>query len=197
MKHLSDEELMSIVQAGDFSPASELYDRYSRRIYNFAYRFLKNSESAEDATQEVFAKMIKHASQFRGGAKLSTWLFSITANHCRDYLRKAENKVLKEGEDVLFSLPAPAELSPLRNLERQEDKEMTEKMIQEALMLLLPDQREVILLSRFQGLSYAEIAQIAGCSEGAVKSRAFRAMEVLKQALAGDAQGGNQCLNVV
>ena len=75
MKHLSDQELMRLVQAGDFSPASEIYDRYSSRIYNFAYRFLRNSEAAEDATQEVFVKMLKHANQFHGDAKLSTWLF--------------------------------------------------------------------------------------------------------------------------
>jgi RNA polymerase sigma factor (sigma-70 family) len=192
MKHLSDQELMSIVQAGDFAPASELYDRYSSRIYNFAYRFLKNSEAAEDATQEVFVKMMKHANQFHGGAKLSTWLFSITANWCRDFLRKAENRA-KEGEDVLISLPAPAELSPERHLERRED----ELRIQKALTLLSPDQREAILLSRYQGMSYAEIAQISGCSEGAVKTRVFRAMEVLKKALTGDARGGNRCLNVM
>jgi len=197
MKHLSDEELMSIVQAGDFSPASELYDRYSGRIYNFAYRFLRNSESAEDATQEVFMKMIKHANQFHGDARFSTWLLAITGNLCRDYLRKAENKMKKEGEDVLITLPAPAERSPHRNLERQEDKKMNEKIIQEALMLLPPDQREVVLLSRFQGLTYAEIAQVAGCSEAAVKAKAFRAMDLMKKAFAGDSRGGDQCLNVV
>src|SRR3954449_2449005 len=134
MKHLSDQELMSIVQAGDFSPASEIYDRYSSRIYNFAYRFLKNSEAAEDATQEVFVKMLKHAGQFHGGAKLSTWLFSITANWCRDYLRKAENRS-KEGEDVLVTLPAPLEQSPDRNLEQRENEER----IQRALKALTPE----------------------------------------------------------
>jgi len=92
MKHLSDQELMSIVQAGDFGPASELYDRYSSRIYNFAYRFLKKQRGGGRRDQEVFVKMMKHANQFHGGAKLSTWLFSITANWCRDYLRKAENR---------------------------------------------------------------------------------------------------------
>jgi len=61
MKHLSDQELMRIVQAGDFSPASEIYDRYSARSYNFAFRFLRNSDAAEDAVQEVFVKMLKHA----------------------------------------------------------------------------------------------------------------------------------------
>ena len=192
MKHLSDQELMRIVQAGDFSPASEIYDRYSSRIYNFAYRFLKNSEAAEDATQEVFVKMLKHANQFHGDAKLSTWLFSITANWCRDYLRKADNKS-KESDDVLVTLPAPSEFSPERTLEQREN----ERRIQKALGALTPEQREAILLSRYQGLSYAEIAQISGCSEGAVKTRVFRAMETLKKALGGDASGGERCLTAI
>jgi RNA polymerase sigma-70 factor (ECF subfamily) len=192
MKHLSDQELMRIVQAGDFSPASEIYDRYSARIYNFAFRFLRNSEAAEDAVQEVFVKMLKHANQFHGDAKLSTWLFSITANWCRDYLRKAENKS-KDGDEVLVTLPTSPELSPERNLERREN----ERMIQRALASLTAEQREAILLSRYQGLSYAEIAQIAGCSEGAVKTRVFRAMETLKKALSGDARGGDRCLTAL
>src|SRR5438132_11332480 len=192
MKHLSDQELMRIVQAGDFSPASEIYDRYSSRIYNFAYRFLKNSEAAEDATQEVFVKMLKHANQFHGDAKLSTWLFSITANWCRDYLRKADNRA-KDSEDVLVTLPAPSEFSPDRTLEQRENQ----LRIQKALTALTPEQREAILLSRYQGLSYAEIAQISGCSEGAVKTRVFRAMETLKKALATEASGGDRCLNAI
>ncbi len=191
MKHLSDQELMRIVQAGDFSPASEIYDRYSSRIYNFAFRFLRNSEAAEDATQEVFVKMLKHANQFHGDAKLSTWLFSITANWCRDYLRKADNKT-KESDDVLVTLPAPGE-SPERNLEQREN----EQRVRKALAALTPEQREAILLSRYQGLSYAEIAQISGCSEGAVKTRVFRAMETLKKALSGDSRGGSRCLNAM
>lgn len=192
MKHLSDQELMRIVQAGDFSPASEIYDRYSGRIYNFALRFLRNPEAAEDATQEVFVKMLRHANQFHGDAKLSTWLFSITANWCRDYLRKADNKP-KDSDDVLVTLPAPSENSPDRDLERRE----SEQLVRRALETLTEEQREAILLSRYQGLSYAEIAQIAGCSEGAVKTRVFRAMETLKKTLAGDARGGDRWLNVV
>ena len=191
MNHLSDQELMRIVQSGDYSPASEIYDRYSGRIYNFAFRFLKNAEAAEDATQEVFVKMIKHANQFHGDAKLSTWLFSITANWCRDYLRKADNKS-KESDDVLVTLPAPAELAPDRSYEQREDA----LRVRRALESLTAEQREAILLSRYQGLSYAEIAQIAGCSEGAVKTRVFRAMETLKKTLMGEARGGDECLNV-
>jgi RNA polymerase sigma factor (sigma-70 family) len=185
MKHLSDQELMKLVQAGDLSPAGEIFDRYSARIYNFTFRFLKSSQAAEDATQEVFLKMLKHAQQFHGDAKLSTWLFSIAANLCRDYLRKSDNKA-KEPEETLISLPALTD-SPELTLEKRED----EQRVQRALGLLTPEQREAILLSRYQGLSYAEIAQIAGCSEGAVKTRVFRAMETLKKALTGDVSGGN------
>lgn len=192
MKHLTDQELMRVVQAGDLSPASEIYDRYSSRIYNFAYRFLRNSEAAEDATQEVFVKMLKHANQFHGDAKLSTWLFSITANWCRDYLRKADNKA-KDSDDVLVTLPAPSDQSPERNLERRE----SEQRIKKALGALTPEQREAILLSRYQGLSYAEIAQISGCSEGAVKTRVFRAMETLKKALSSEGRGGDRCLTAL
>ncbi len=192
MKSLSDQELMRIVQAGDFSPASEIYDRYSTRIYNFTYRFLRNSEAAEDATQEVFVKMLKHANQFNGEAKLSTWLFSIAANWCRDYLRKGDNKP-KDSDEVLVTLPAAASESPLHRLEQRENQ----VRIQKALAILTPDQREAILLSRYQGLSYAEIAQISGCSEGAVKTRVFRAMETLKKTLAGEGSGGERCLTAL
>jgi RNA polymerase sigma-70 factor (ECF subfamily) len=136
--------------------------------------------------------MLKHASQYNGEAKLSTWLFSITANLCRDYLRKSENKT-KESDEILVGLPASRELGPERYLERRE----SERIIQRALEVLTPDQREAILLSRYQGMSYAEIAQIAGCSEGAIKTRVFRAMEVLKKTLMGETSEGDQCLNVV
>jgi RNA polymerase sigma-70 factor (ECF subfamily) len=191
MSHLSDQELMKLLQGGDLTPAGEIFDRYSARIYNFTYRFLKNSEAAEDATQEVFVKMIRYASQFHGDAKLSTWLFSIAANHCRDHLRKADNRT-KESEETLLTLAAPNDAP-----DREVEKKQTEAMVQRALALLTPEQREAILLSRYQGLSYAEIAKIAGCSEGAVKTRVFRAMETLKKALTREDAGGERCLNAL
>jgi len=191
MIHLSDQELMALVQAGDYAPASVLFDRYSSRIYNFAYRFLRNNEAAEDATQEVFMKMMNRAHQFNGEAKLSTWLFSITANLCRDYLRKADNKS-KEDEDTLMSIPSSDD-SPEELLAQRQEAER----VRRALDMLTPEQKEAILLSRYQGLSYQEIAQISGCSEGAVKTRVFRAMEALKRILIEDATGDGRCLNAL
>jgi RNA polymerase sigma-70 factor (ECF subfamily) len=194
MKHLDDQELMRRVQSGDFSPVSEIYDRYAPRLYNFAYRFLRNSEGAEDAVQETFMRLMKNAKQFNRDAKLGTWLFAITANWCRDFLRKADNRP-KESDEVLVGLPASHEYSPHRRLEARE----VERRLERALSRLEPEAREVILLFKFQGFSHAEIAQVAGCSEGAVKLRVFRAMKALKEVLApaGDASGGDECLNVM
>ncbi|MEA2463903.1 MAG: hypothetical protein QOJ98_1650 [Acidobacteriota bacterium] len=193
MKHLSDQQLMLIVQGGDYSPASEIYDRYSSRIYNFAYRFLRNAEAAEDAMQDVFIKMMKRANQYNGESKLSTWLFSITANHCVDFLRKVENKITKETEDVLIELPGPSELAPDKQLEQRD----AETQVEELLGMLTPDQRQAILLARYQGLSYAEIAQVVGSSEGAVKTRIFRGMEAMKRILLAKKREEAQCLNAM
>lgn len=194
MKHLDDQELMRRVRSGDYSPVSEIYDRYASRLYNFAYRFLRNREGAEDAVQETFMRMIKNSSQFHPDGKLTTWLFAITANWCRDFLRKADNRP-KESSDVLLGAPAPADYSPHRRLEVRE----VERQLERALSKLEPDAREVIVLFKYQGFSHAEIAQIAGCSEGAVKLRVFRAMKALKEALAptGSENGGDECLNVM
>lgn len=183
LKRLTDQELMDLVQAGDFTPASEIYDRYSKRVYNYSYRFLLDREAAEDATQEVFVKMMRHANQFRSGATLLTWLLAITGNHCRDQLRSLRKRPV-HGEDGLELVPASDEASPERQLQRHD----TQRIVQEALTLLSADQREAIVLSRYEGCTYAQIALISGCSEGAVKTRVFRAMNVLKKALTGDAQ---------
>lgn len=192
MKHLSDQELMRIVQAGDLSPASEIYDRYHKHLYNFAFRFLRNSQAAEDAVQEVFMKVIKHAKSYKNEAKFSTWLYSITANWCRDYMRRWDNK-RKESDSVLMTLPASHEYSPERKLENRQNEER----ILNALSVLNEEQRMAILLSRYQGLTYLEIAQISGCSEGAIKTRVFRAMEILKKSLSTETPEGPQCLTAM
>ena len=120
----------------------------------------------------------------------------ITGLHSRRHeaelrLKAAETNLVRL-DDVLVTLPAN-DLSPERNLEQREN----EQRVRRALDALTPEQREAILLSRYQGLSYAEIAQIAGCSEGAVKTRVFRAMETLKKVLTGQAGGGDRCLNAI
>jgi len=99
----------------------------------------------------------------------------------------------KESDDTLVRIADEAVVTADRQIEMREDQVRVRK----ALMQLTSEQREAILLSRYQGLSYAEIAEIAGCSEGAVKTRVFRAMESLKKILVLDGEGGEQWLNAV
>ncbi|HEY0159679.1 MAG TPA: RNA polymerase sigma factor [Thermoanaerobaculia bacterium] len=179
MKHLTDQELMKIVQAGDYSPASELYDRHSKWIYNFASRILRNPELAEDATQEVFLRMIRHAHTFKDNASLRTWLYAITSNWCRDYFRRADNQAVKEGDEVLATLQAPFAERPDQRIEQSS----TARMVKAALDKLTHDQREAIVLARYHEMSHDEIAKVVGCSVGAVKTRIFRAMESLRNIL--------------
>lgn len=194
MTHLSDEELMQIVQTGDLSPVDELYRRYSPRLYTYAYRFMTNREAAEDATQETFIRMVKYARQFNpGAARLATWLFAITANICRDRLRGGKKRPTVSDEVLAFMPADPEESSPERRMEAKQFY----GHIQNALDALRPDEKEVILLVKYHGFSHAEVAQVAGCSENAVKVRLCRAMKALKEKLAptNAAGGGDQCLN--
>ncbi len=179
MKHLTDQELMRIVQAGDYSPGAEIYDRYSTRIYNFAWRFLRNEALAADATQEVFLRMLKHANSFRENSSLPTWLFAITANWCRDYCRRIDNRTPNEPDDILQNMPADELDGPERRAERTESA----RIVADALASLKAEQREAIILARYQDMSHSEIAKIAGCSVGAVKARIFRGMELMREYL--------------
>jgi RNA polymerase sigma factor (sigma-70 family) len=179
MKHLTDHELMKIVQAGDHSPASELYDRYSKRIYNFAWRMLRNADLAEDATQEAFLRMIRYANTYKENSSVGTWLFAITANWCRDHFRRLPNRTPTETDDVLVTLPASGEDSPDRRYEQGANA----RLVKKALDNLSHDQREAITLARYNEMSHADIAVIAGCSVGAVKTRIFRGLEAMRHYL--------------
>lgn len=186
LKHLTDQQLMKIVQAGDPTPASELYDRYSKRIFNFASRMLRNSELAEDATQEVFLRMIRYANTYKENSSVATWLFAITANWCRDYFRRGVNKAPMETDHELAALPASGENSPDRRFEQGANA----RLVKEALDHLTHDQREAITLARYNELPHADIALIAGCSVGAVKTRIFRGLEAMRHYLTAKDQIG-------
>lgn len=180
MKHLTDQELMEIVQAGDISPGAEIYDRYSDRIYNFARGLLRNDALAAEATQETFLKVLKHANTFRAraGSSVSTWMFTIARNCCLDHLRRPENKQPKESDDALLDAPSIHD-----GPDRQVEQDWHASLVDEALGSLGHEVREAILLFRYREMSHAEIARVVGCSVGAAKARVFRGMELMRRYL--------------
>ena len=167
---------MMKVKDGDLDKLGLLFERYNRPLYSFFYRKTFESQLSEDLVQSVFERMLKYRTTYSGTGSFTTWMFSIARNahidHYRKEKRRKEDEILDE-ERIPGEVPAGyAEMD-----ERNQKKVLLEKAIEQ----LDEEKREVVLLSRFEGLRYQEIAEIQGVTESAVKVRMFRAMKDLKQ----------------
>ena len=186
MKHLSDQELMRIVQGGDYSPASEIYDRYSGRIYNFAFRFLKNAEAAEDAVQECYLRALRHFDSYRGPA-MKPWLLTILRNVCKsEFARRSAAAVSSEMNDEHAEDPPPIWQEPQPSPEAQLLQRRDGETIRRLVAALPPPFREAVVLRDINNLSYREIAEVAGIPVGTVMSRLARARSMLRAAWNGE-----------
>jgi RNA polymerase sigma-70 factor (ECF subfamily) len=172
-----DYALLRRVARDDEDALAELIRRHQSRLYQIAYRLLKDPLEAEDALQEVFLKVYEHASTFEPRGTVSAWLNRITANHCLNLLRQRRPAQSLDQEEAP-SLPDPG-ASPLEILEEQD---LGRRL--EAVLARLPEnQRRALMLKRFGGLSYQEIATEMGLSAAAVDGLLKRARQFLKQAL--------------
>ena len=184
---LTDHSLVERCRANDDAAFGEVVTRYKAKIYNYVYRMTGSSEDAEDLTQEVFIRMYTSIDSFRGQSSLNTWLFRIAGNLCIDRFRRSKNRTpafsLDEpvSDDIRTHEVADETYAPHRLLE---NVEMAEQ-IQAALAKLPEKLRATLLLHDIEGLPYEEIAQIAGCPLGTVKSRLFNARMQLRQHLSG------------
>ncbi len=175
---VSDVGCLRRVRAGDPSGAEILFERYSAPLLRFADRMLGNRAEAEEVTQEVFLQMISRVDQYDGRAPVGSWLFALAANACRDRLRRARRGEVVSLEAVA-ERPGGGEPVDERLLARQQ-----RTAVRRALARLTEEQREALVLARYHGLAYAEIARALKISEGAVKTRVFRAVEALKAVFA-------------
>jgi RNA polymerase sigma-70 factor (ECF subfamily) len=169
-----DRALLERIRRGDTSGAAELFDRYSHGLLRFADRRLSDRGAAEEVTQEVFVKVISRAHQYDGRAEVASWLFAIAANACRDR-RRRERKALIVPLEAVPELHERETGVEGRLMDRQR-----REVVRRALASLSEEQREALVLARYHGLPYAEIARVLGISVGAVKTRIFRAVENLK-----------------
>ncbi len=175
----SDEELMLNVKKGDLAAFETLYDHYHRRLFHFILRFVRESTLAEDILQETFFRILKARKGYRRGFNFSTYIFTTARNLCLDALKswKRRHLVISQ-EDNIESAMDPTK-SPRKQLEEAEMEQILEIEIQN----LPRDQREVLLLSKYSGLPFKEIARIVESTPAAVKQKAYRAMLSLKQKL--------------
>ena len=171
---ITDEEIMMQVSNGELRKLTILFDKYKDRLYSFFYRLTRGDGSlSNDLSQNVFEKIIKHRGTYKLDFPFKGWMFQIARNVHIDHHRKQKMKY-SDGVD-LAKLPLYAELSD-EKLEKKERHKMLHKVIDQ----LKPEHREVILLTRFENLKYAEVAHIQGVTESAVKVRVHRAIKEMK-----------------
>jgi RNA polymerase sigma-70 factor (ECF subfamily) len=179
--------MIAAILAGDSEQYHELIRPYERSVYKMALSLMKNESDAEDVAQEAFLKAFRKLADFRGQAKFSTWLISITLNEARGRLRRqtiVRMESLDESPDDGGHI-APALLRdwrevPSEALERQEIRQM----LQDAIANLSPLYREVLVLRDVEELSIEEAATALAITPGTVKVRLHRARMMMQKELA-------------
>lgn len=175
-----DEALMDRLLGGDEGAFEELCRRFETRLYYFAWRHVRDSEAAKDLVQETLLRLWRHQAEFRRGSRLSTWVFAINLNLCRDYLRKNGRLSSIERPEVALA----AEMSSSRKsgpsaLEEAEKNEMA-GLLSEALDALPPLQGKLIRMRNDEELSFEEAGGRLGMSPQAARAAASRAYKKLK-----------------
>jgi RNA polymerase sigma-70 factor (ECF subfamily) len=182
-----DNELMKRVGSGELAAFKRLVEKYQRIITGTIYRYTGNHHEVEDLAQEIFFKVYKAAKRYTPQAKFSTWLYKVVVNHCLNYQRRQRRDALITSVDNSYSANNKSSLQLAEAQNKQPEKLLQQQEIQAAIKRAiseLPDrQRMALILYRFEGLSYKEIAKALGCSLSAVESLLFRAMTKLKEKL--------------
>jgi RNA polymerase sigma-70 factor (ECF subfamily) len=173
--------------ARDESAFNELVITYERRVFALVFRMLGRREEAEDLAQEVFVQVFKAIDQFRGDSKLSTWIYRIAVNLCKNRTKYLSRRHASDQDDV----DAMADRAPLsaakgvsvgdiaRPDELVEGMQL-EVIVKRAISAIDPEFREVLILRDVEDMSYEEIAAVTGLADGTVKSRIHRARAQLK-----------------
>ncbi|MBX3171293.1 MAG: sigma-70 family RNA polymerase sigma factor [Candidatus Eremiobacteraeota bacterium] len=178
-----DVDLMLRVKAGDAEAFNLLMDRYQRTVVNLIFRFTGDAENAEDLAQEVFLRIYRAAPRYEPKAKFFTYLYQVTLNLCRNErernTRRKASSLDSRGEgDKAWEIADP-EVGAETLVQRQE----TAAQVQAALQALPYEQRQLLVLQRFQDLGYEELAEVTAQTVSAVKAKLHRARLALKKKL--------------
>jgi RNA polymerase sigma-70 factor (ECF subfamily) len=180
----TDEELVARSVAGDTDSFNQLILRWERPIYALAYRQIGREDEARDVCQEAFLRAFRALPGFKGQAKFSSWLYRITLNLCRDWMRRQRRAPfvqVPEGVDV--SDLAAAAAGPSESIEDVIGRKDLGRHVAKAMQTLPDEQRSTILLKEYHGLTFQEIAELQGCPLSTVKTRLYQGLTVLRREL--------------
>jgi RNA polymerase sigma factor (sigma-70 family) len=167
----SDEELMLALREGELPAFDALFRRHYEAVRGLCARIAAGGADGDDLAQETFLRVLRHRATFRGDARFTTWLYRIARNACLEQIaRHARDRKISERWGVETS--ATVEPAPSGDAE----------LLAVAMRSLTAEQREVLVLCRFHELPFSEIATILGCTPGAARVRAHRALSELREA---------------
>jgi len=182
---IPDKDILVDLVNGDSEAFSMLVDRYKNRLLNFVYRFVKDYDVAEDIVQETFLRVFRKRRDYKAIANFSTWIFTIAGNLAKSELRRRKRwRFLSidatDEEEKSFEIQDPG-MRP----DRVTAVRMLNESVQDSIDTLQSKYKEALILRDIEGMSYQQIAEVAGVPVGTVKSRVNRARLKLQKKLKG------------
>ena len=174
-----DQKLVTRVQKGDRTAFDLLLVKYQNRIASIVSRFVDTPEDIADVTQEVFIRAYRSIHSFRGDSAFYTWLFRIAINYAKSFLHKNKSRKAHQESEYSESQVNCQKLFNLETLENLLSRSELAEGIENALAVMPAELSVALILREFDDLSYEEISKVMDCPVGTVRSRIFRARELL------------------
>ena len=187
---MTDEELVARTVAGDSDSFNQLIKRWERPIYALAYRTIGRDEDARDVCQETFLRAFRALPGFKGQAKFSSWLYRITLNLCRDWIRRQRRTPIVSAPEGVDVVELASEQGPVESIEDLVARKQLSRTVGEAMRFLPEEQRTAIVLKEYHGLTFQEIADLQGCPLSTVKTRLYQGLSVLRRRLEAEGRTG-------
>jgi RNA polymerase sigma-70 factor (ECF subfamily) len=184
----TDEELVASSLAGDRSAFDLLVLRWDRKIQGAIYRLIGSEEEARDLCQEAFLKAYRGLGAFKGEARFSSWLYQIALNLCRDRMRRRRGRTLVS-LDALDAEGLPSVLREEATAHELVEAKDLQRRVKAAVLALPDEQREVIVLKEYEGLTFQEIADVLALPVSTVKTRLYRGLDKLRERLSPQGLG--------
>ena len=177
----TDKEIIERVKSGEKEAYDLLVLKYQQRVINLISRFVKNHSDALDVSQETFIKAYRALPNFRGESAFYTWLYRIAVNTAKNHLTVQSRKITKSDYDVaeIEQIEGNMSLTEQTTPESLLVKDELQETILKTIENLPEDLKSAIMLREIEGLSYEEIAEVMECPVGTVRSRIFRAREMI------------------
>jgi len=179
----SDEELVALSQGGDLDSFNQLVLRWERPIYALAYRVIGRGEEDRDVAQETFLRAFRALKGFKGQAKFSSWLYRITLNLCRDWIRREKRTPVAVAPEGVDLVELAGEETPAESIEDLVARRQLGRAVSKAMALLPEEQRTAIILKEYHGLTFQEIAELLDCPLSTVKTRLYQGLSVVRKHL--------------